>query len=373
MNMIPAAPDIHSNLKPLLSDTHMVVMRFACIITYFWALILAAPFISPRPSAWIGLLVLLLSTFLSKILGDTNLSIAIHLLIGGILGATICAVVALDFPIATTLLVIPVMFASMLLKRGAFRLVIVLAGLVALAANLAHALVVPHAIDAWLPLVIFVLVALAAWLSSYRLYQTLDWSWDAYESARSNEHLANERQAELRQALKALDVATYRLERANYNLTLSRNQAEQARRLKQQFAQNISHELRTPLNLIVGFTELMAESPEYYGGRLPVAYLRDLLIVHRNACHLQSLVNDVLDLARVEAAQMSLTPEAIDPAALVEETMNTVHSLVEARGLALRSHVEPALPNLWIDRTRIRQVLINLVSNAVRFTTGHFY
>jgi CheY-like chemotaxis protein/nitrogen-specific signal transduction histidine kinase len=168
--------------------------------------------------------------------------------------------------------------------------------------------------------------------------------------------------------LKALDEATHRLERANYMLTLARDQAVEARLLKQQFTQTISHELRTPLGLIVGFTELMAHSPEYYGTRLPPAYLRDLSIVHRNACHLQTLVNDVLDLARIEAAQMSLVPEESNPAILALEAVRTVRSLVESRGLALLTQIGPDLPNLWVDPTRIRQVLLNLLNNAARFT-----
>jgi signal transduction histidine kinase/CheY-like chemotaxis protein len=183
-----------------------------------------------------------------------------------------------------------------------------------------------------------------------------------------NEQMARERGAELRRALKALDEATHRLERANYMLTLARDQAEEARRLKQRFAQTISHELRTPLNLIVGFTELMAQSPEYYGGQLPPTYLRDLSIVHRNACHLQTLVNDVLDLARIESAQMGLLAEETDPAALVQESVATTRSLVEARGLALHTEIEPDLPPLQVDPTRIRQVLFNLLNNAARFT-----
>jgi CheY-like chemotaxis protein/anti-sigma regulatory factor (Ser/Thr protein kinase) len=113
---------------------------------------------------------------------------------------------------------------------------------------------------------------------------------------------------------------------------------------------------------------LMTESPEYYGSQLPPAYLRDLNIVHRNACHLQDLVSDVLDLARIEAAQMSMLPEETDPVALVQDAVSTVRGLVEARGLTLHTEIEADLPHLWVDPTRIRQVLFNLLNNAARFT-----
>jgi CheY-like chemotaxis protein/nitrogen-specific signal transduction histidine kinase len=172
----------------------------------------------------------------------------------------------------------------------------------------------------------------------------------------------------LARTLKSLDEAMYRLERANHMLSLARDQAEEARRLKQQFAQTISHELRTPLNLIVGFTEMMTHSPEHYGGQLLPAYMRDLRIVYRNAAHLQTLVNDVLDLARIEAAQMGLMPEKTRPADLVRDVVTTARSLVEAQGLALRTDIAPDLPAMWLDPTRIRQVLFNLLNNASRFT-----
>jgi signal transduction histidine kinase/DNA-binding response OmpR family regulator len=212
------------------------------------------------------------------------------------------------------------------------------------------------------------LATLGSWLSARNLRTALAWVWGGYEKARLNEELARDRAAELRRALKALDEATHRLERLNYVLGRTRDQAEEARRLKQQFAQTISHELRTPLNLIVGFTELMTESPEYYGGSLLPGYQRDLGIVHRNARHLQTLVDDVLDLARIDAAQMSIIPEETDLGVLVRDAVRTARSLVEARGLALQEQIEPDLPKLWVDPTRIRQVLINLLNNAARFT-----
>jgi CheY-like chemotaxis protein/anti-sigma regulatory factor (Ser/Thr protein kinase) len=112
----------------------------------------------------------------------------------------------------------------------------------------------------------------------------------------------------------------------------------------------------------------MAQSPEYYGYPLPGPYVRDLSIVHRNACHLQSLVNDVLDLSRIEATEMSLTLEIVSPADLVTEAVGTARSLVESQGLDLHVEIEPDLPSLRADATRIRQVLFNLLNNAARFT-----
>jgi DNA-binding response OmpR family regulator len=93
-----------------------------------------------------------------------------------------------------------------------------------------------------------------------------------------------------------------------------------------------------------------------------------LSIIHRNTHHLQTLVNDVLDLARIEAAQMTVIFEEADPAAVLQEAVNTAHSLAEMNGLKLMVQIEAKLPHLWLDATRIRQVLFNLLNNAVRFT-----
>ena len=265
------------------------------------------------------------------------------------------------------LFILPITFASILIDHSASFVVFVVVSITTwlLGQTSAEA---RTPVELLLPLLVLWITTMASWLSGRNLHTALAWVWTGYDRAHRNEVIAREGQAELRRALKALDEATHRLERANHMLSIARDQAEEARRLKQQFAQTISHELRTPLNLIVGFTDLMVQSPEYYGGRLLPSYARDLGIIHRNARHLQSLVNDVLDLARIEAAQMGIRPEKTEPHRLVEDAVEATRSLVEVRGVALRTEIEPDLPSLWVDEGRIRQVLLNLLSNAARFT-----
>ena len=303
---------------------------------------------------------------------DTSGDIAIECLartVAALLAAAIaCAMLGYQVPDLAYLFAVPVVFASVLFGPLSTAVTAIVALFLIMYIGISRLGLVFLSAYVFLPFAITSLTTVASWLSQRSLYTALTWAWNGYERARQNEQAARERRAELRRALKALDEATHRLERANHMLALAREQAEEARRLKQQFAQTISHELRTPLNLIVGFTELMARSPEYYGEPLPIAYMRDLSIVHRNARHLQSLVNDVLDLARIEAAQMGLILENINPATLVKEAVNTARSLVESRGLALHTEIEPDLPNLRVDPTRIRQVLFNLLNNAARFT-----
>ncbi len=211
-------------------------------------------------------------------------------------------------------------------------------------------------------------LAFSAHLADRNMNTLLAWIWSSYDKALHSEQQARQGKEDLERVLQSLDDANAYLERANRQLAIVRDQAVEARQLKQQFVQTISHELRTPLNLIVGFSELMVKSPEYYRSALSPAYLRDLDIVYRNALHLQSLVNDVLDLARIEAAQFTLTPELVDPVELVGSLEPIAASLSQVFHLPFELDLESDLPSLWIDPTRIRQVLLNLINNAYRFT-----
>ena len=211
--------------------------------------------------------------------------------------------------------------------------------------------------------------ALLSWLADRSLRTALDWSWNSYRQALNKTEELQARQGELNRTLKSLNEAYYRLERLNDELAYARRAAEEARRLKAEFAASVSHELRTPLNLIIGFTEMMVMAPETYDNQpLPAPYRSDLDAVYRNACHLSNLIDDILDLSQVEAGRMALSKEWADLASIVDEARNVVAGLYEAKGLSLEAGLPSSLPSLLVDRTRVRQVLINLLNNAARFT-----
>src|SRR4030043_348085 len=123
---------------------------------------------------------------------------------------------------------------------------------------------------------------------------------------------AREHRAKLMQLTKALNEVRQDLERANTQLVHVHRAAEEARRLKAQFAANVSHELRTPINLIVGFSETIVLSPEAYGVSMPPVYWTDMNTIYRSARHLQSLINDVLDVSQIEAGKMAIFKEEND-------------------------------------------------------------
>ena len=209
----------------------------------------------------------------------------------------------------------------------------------------------------------------AAWLASQPTRIALHWSWSQYRRAEWEADRARRQQAELARAVKSLNVAQDRLEVMNRELERARRAADEARRLKAEFAATVSHELRTPLNLIIGFSELLAAGTEGYSPSLaPSTIQRDVDTIYRNARYLSSLIDDVLDLAQIDAARMGLNREAVDLAALIRDATATVESLYLRKNLFLALDLPEILPPTVADRARLRQVLVNLLSNAARFT-----
>ncbi|MDI7277002.1 MAG: ATP-binding protein, partial [Anaerolineae bacterium] len=207
-------------------------------------------------------------------------------------------------------------------------------------------------------------------ISAQGLYAVLGWAWNSHE--RANRLLAEvrARQGQLNQTLTALTEATRRLERTNHELMIARQEAQEARAVKEQFVANVSHELRTPLNLIVGFAEMMYANPESYEGVVWTPDLEsDVGEIYLASRHLQSLVGDILDLARIDASRLPIFREPLDVREIVADAVAAVAPLFRQRGLSCVVQQPDSLPLLLADRTRIRQVMLNLLNNAVRFTT----
>ena len=140
---------------------------------------------------------------------------------------------------------------------------------------------------------------------------------------------------------------------------------EIASRHKSQFLANMSHELRTPMNAVLGFTEMLADG--LYGA-LPDKALKALERVQANGRHLLGLINDVLDLSKIEAGQLSLSLENYAVGQVVQTVMSGTESLARAKGLAITAKVSEGLPIGRGDERRLTQVLLNLVGNAIKFT-----
>jgi signal transduction histidine kinase/CheY-like chemotaxis protein len=212
-------------------------------------------------------------------------------------------------------------------------------------------------------------VALAVgWLLGRNLVTAVEWAMNGYQLAVAKTEAVREHRAQLVKTLRQLDIANYRLERANESLQAAWKAADAAERSRAEFVANISHELRTPLNLIVGFSEMIITSPETYRTPLPAAYRGDLNAIYRSAQHLLTLAEDVLDLTRVGMGRVALFREPVSIPEIVREACSIVREYVETKGLSLSVRVAERVPVADVDRLRIRQVILNLLTNAARFT-----
>ena len=172
----------------------------------------------------------------------------------------------------------------------------------------------------------------------------------------------------LQQALEELAHANRQMTLLYERQTVLQRMAEEAERTKSAFVAKVSHEFRTPLNMIIGLASVMIENPRMYGRALPAALLEDLRIIYRNCDHLASLVNDVLALSQLQSGSVVLHRETLDLAATINEALEVVRPLISQKKLALNVELPNDLSPIAADRTRIRQVILNLLSNAARFT-----
>jgi len=146
-------------------------------------------------------------------------------------------------------------------------------------------------------------------------------------------------------------------------LTVARDQAETANRSKSAFLANMSHELRTPLNAVIGFSKLMEKDPA-----LSPENRRSLEIINHSGRHLLTLINDVLELSKIESGKMEMRPEEVDLRELLEQVVEMMRLRADESGLDLRLECESLPSCVHLDPGMLRQVLLNLLSNAVKFT-----
>ncbi len=287
-------------------------------------------------------------------------------LVAGAMALNLAAVIWLEMVWALALLALPIGLATLMLGAQA---------------GLSFAVVCTLALAAWPDSTLPASTELRAvsaigiwavtgmlWLVLRPLLTTVRWVWEGYAREHALLEHMQDTQLQLAQTLQDLKSANLQLTRLNQLADGLRRAAEEALRTKEQFVANVSHELRTPLNMIIGFSEMILNAPRVYGSPIPGALLSDLSVILRNSRHLSDLIDDVLDLSQIEAGRMALVKERVDLREIVEAATVAVRPLFESKKLTLQIHIEENLPPVACDRTRIREVLLNLLSNAGRFT-----
>lgn len=158
---------------------------------------------------------------------------------------------------------------------------------------------------------------------------------------------------------------TRQLEATNEDLIRERNRAEEADQLKSAFLATMSHELRTPLNSIIGFTGIILQG---LAGPLNKEQEKQLGMVQNSARHLLALINDVLDISKIEAGELNITKEPVNVQKAIESVCTTLKKSAEDKGLDLRVDIDPDTGFIIGDQRRVEQILINLINNAIKFT-----
>jgi signal transduction histidine kinase len=165
--------------------------------------------------------------------------------------------------------------------------------------------------------------------------------------------------------IATMRLASAKMRRINENLRLSEAQLAEASRAKSEFIARMSHELRTPLNAIIGFSEMIREAMI---GPLDARYRAYGGDIHSAGRHLQNVINDILDISKIEGGRLELRDELVSIEDMLESSRRIVAAMAEATGVALSLDIPASLPLLRCDALRFRQILLNLMSNAVKFT-----
>jgi len=157
------------------------------------------------------------------------------------------------------------------------------------------------------------------------------------------------------------------LKSAEFALIAASVQANAASAAKSEFLANMSHEIRTPMTAILGYTDLLEHEVDTWGAR--ETKLEYIEIVRRNGEHLLQIINDILDISKIEAGKMTVERIAVNPAKLIEEVVSLMSVRADAKGIELNAALGPDLPiSMQSDPVRLRQVLVNLIGNAIKFT-----
>jgi signal transduction histidine kinase len=324
---------------------------------------------SLNQTIWYALGFIALGTLISFILRDRAIIVAGWALSLSLGCAIFSILTGLSNPAGVLVFLIPTLFTIILLSRNQAAIFLILVIASSLFLNIAEYGRSFYQLEVVIPIMIIVSVTILLELILNELRGNYEWYQQRYQSALINEQIIRDNEAKLEKLVNNLNDYKKHLTNTNILLIKARDEAEQARNVKQNFVQNVSHELRTPLNLIIGFSETMVNAPQSYGEVNWTPDLRgDIECIYQNSQHLKALIDDVLDLAALENKKYEIEPSDVDLNSLIQEVVMITEITFKAKGLYLDINLDPNIQMVHIDSIRIKQVLLNLLSNALKYT-----
>jgi signal transduction histidine kinase len=209
------------------------------------------------------------------------------------------------------------------------------------------------------------LSALVMWLIAQNLVAATEWAIDSYHKVEKRETQLFASEQRLQRALAEREGLNHQLVVSNRQLEEARQSAEEANRLKSQFLHTMSHELRTPLNAIIGLSYILRQQIR---GELNSDQADYVERIYGSGNHLLQLLNDILDHAKLEAGRVELHLISLDIHPVIDDVLQTATTLVRDKPIKLETQLAPNVPLVRADRLRLTQVLLNLLSNSVKFT-----
>ena len=222
---------------------------------------------------------------------------------------------------------------------------------------------------ALIAIMVTVITAILSAQASGELYAIAEWALESYRRERSSSMRLFESRQEVERSFLRQQALTLELQETNDELAVAQRAAEEAKHFRGQFLANMSHELRTPLNAVIGFSETMLNFPLMYNNtELPTEYQGDLEQIHNSGKHLLNIINDILDLSKIDAGRLEIDIQRVDLEPILKGALSTAIGLVGGKPIKLLRETPDDIPNVKADPVRVRQVLLNIYSNAAKFT-----
>ncbi len=220
-----------------------------------------------------------------------------------------------------------------------------------------------------LPTLLGLTLIVIAYINKQNIMELVHWATDSQQKDANRAEIFYQQREELKDLLLQLQHANAQLEIMNIKLDEAQRKTEQVSKAKSIFLSNMSHELRTPLNVVIGYASSMLDMPQIYEHiPLPKTYRSDVQLIKENGQYLVGLINDILDLSKIEAGHLKLRCAPVNVADLCKGVISTSLGLLKGKPVQIRPDFTADLPKVWADSLRVRQITLNLMSNAIKFT-----